>query len=97
MKKIVGYTPFLLCVLIVGLMLAFPAFAQQDATAIVKAKTQSAYNLVYTGVYGLLGIGLIVCFLGALKGKMDWSQFAYACLAVVGVGSITALIQFFSP
>lgn len=70
------------------------AFAQ-DAQAIIKSKTDTAYNLVYTLVYGCLGIGLLVVFLMAAFGRMEWSRFAQVCGAIVGVGCITVIIQTF--
>lgn len=83
----------LLCLLAV-FVLPELAFAQ-DAQSIIKSKTDTAYNLVYTLVYGCLSIGLLVVFLMAAFGRMEWARFAQVCGAIVGVGCITVIIQTF--
>lgn len=88
--------PTLLTLLVLLLVFTVaPAFAQ-DAASVIQAKTSTAYNLVYTLVYGVMGIALLVCFLGAMFGRMEWSRFAQICGAIVGCGAITVLIQTFS-
>lgn len=83
----------LLCLLAV-FVLPEVAFAQ-DAQAVIKTKTDAAYNLVYTLVYGCLSIGLLVVFLMAAFGRMEWARFAQVCGAIVGVSFITVIIQTF--
>lgn len=87
-------------ILVMAFLLPCLAFAQGtsggDAQAVVQAKTQGAYNLTYTFVYGVMGIGLLACYLGAVFGKMEWSRFGQCCGGIVGAGCVTALIQFFS-
>lgn len=87
-------------IFVLAFLLPCLAFAQGtsggDAQAIVQAKSQDAYNLTYTLVYGVMGIALLACYLGALFGKMEWNRFAQCCGGIVGCGAITALIQFFS-
>lgn len=88
--------PLLLSMLALLLVCSIaPAFAQ-DAASIIQSKTSTAYNLVYTAVYGLMGIALLVCFLGALFGRMEWSRFGLVCAGIVGCGAITVIIQTFS-
>jgi len=88
--------PALLTLLALLLVFAVaPAFAQ-DATSTIKAKTSTVYNMVYTFVYGVMGIALLACFLGAMFGRMEWSRFAQVCGAITGCGLITVLIQTFS-
>lgn len=90
-----SFTAVLFLFVLLLVLTVAPAFAQ-DAASVIKAKTSTAYNLVYTLVYGVMGIALLCCFLGAMFGRMEWSRFAQICGAIVGCGCITVLIQTFS-
>ena len=85
-----GFATFLL------LTLFYPdqAFAQ-DARSKVAGAGQKAFDLVFSVVYWLCGIAVVVSGLGATFGRMEWGRFGQIVAGIVVVFSATIIVDYF--
>ena len=92
----VNLLAFTMLAALTALLLLFPdlAFAQ-DAAGKVSATAKKAYDLVFSVVYYLCAIAVIVSGLAATFGRMEWGQFGKIVAGIVVVFSATAMVDYF--
>lgn len=74
----------------------FPEFAfAQDARQKIGEASQKAYDLVFTVVYWICAIAVIVSGLGATFGRMEWGRFGQIVAGIVVVFSSTLIVDYF--
>lgn len=89
-------TTGLLMIALVALFFFMPELAfAQDAKSMIAQKGKDAYDLVYTGIYSVLGLGLLIAFGMASFGRMEWSRVGMIVIGIVGAGATTAIVQYF--
>lgn len=78
------------------LTLLYPdqAFAQ-DARTKVAAAGQKAFDLVFSVVYWICGIAVVVSGLAATFGRMEWGRFGQIIAGIVVVFGATAIVDYF--
>lgn len=95
-EKQLRYATYACMALALVCLLFYPEIASaQDAKSKVAGAAQKAYDLIFSVVYWICGIAVIVSGLAATFGRMEWSQFGKIVAGIVVVFSATSIIDYF--
>lgn len=91
----IRWLPVVLMALVL-LSMFFPevAFAQEARQKVADAG-KKAYDLVFSVVYWLCGIAVVIAGLGATFGRMEWGRFGQIVAGIVVVFSSMMIVEYF--